>query len=245
MSASGRRSAAPPREARPWPAPCIAKPKYPETPHAPSRRHRRPAAHPRLGLRRAGHRRRPAFGQAHLRDRAARASPAGSSSRSAAARGTATGRSAAPSTPRRSRALAEAELAGDGGQVRFRIARDAGTLDCEGVARRGRGTGECSFSPTRSFAATLAERGIGPPTADEQFSMAMHDIGLDYVDEVRPPELRHADARPSSPRRAITASPSITCAAWAATAIGSAGLRADPDARSWGHARLYRRPRPP
>ena len=81
--------------------------------------------------------------------------------------------------------LSAAELAGDGGPVRFRIARDAGTLDCAGIVRRGRGTGDCSFAADPRFAAALAERGIGRPTADEQFSMAMHDIGLAYVDEVR------------------------------------------------------------
>ncbi len=81
--------------------------------------------------------------------------------------------------------LSPAELAGDGGPVRFRIARDAGTLDCAGMVRRGRGTGDCSFAADPRFAAALAERGIGRPTVDEQFSMAMHDIGLAYVDEVR------------------------------------------------------------
>ncbi|HEX8640958.1 MAG TPA: hypothetical protein VF704_07345 [Allosphingosinicella sp.] len=81
--------------------------------------------------------------------------------------------------------LSPAQLDGSAGPIRFRMARDAGTLDCEGVARRGRGTGECSFHPDPRFAAALAERGISPPTPNEQFSMTMNGIGLDYVDELR------------------------------------------------------------
>ena len=76
------------------------------------------------------------------------------------------------------------QLAGSG-EVRFRIARDAGTLACEGVARRGRGTGECSFLPDARFAATLAERGIGRPSVDEQFSMTLNNIGYAYLDELQ------------------------------------------------------------
>ena len=37
--------------------------------------------------------------------------------------------------------LGQAQLSSDGGPVRFRISRDAGTLDCEGVVRRRHGTG--------------------------------------------------------------------------------------------------------
>ena len=81
--------------------------------------------------------------------------------------------------------LTAGQLAGDGSPVSFRIARDAGTLDCEGVVRRGRGTGDCGFVADPRFAAALAERGVGRPSIDEQFSMAMNDIGLAYVDEVR------------------------------------------------------------
>jgi len=81
--------------------------------------------------------------------------------------------------------LDPARLAGAGGPVAFRIAREAGTLACEGSVGHGRGRGECSFAADPRFAAALAERGIGRPSMDEQFSMTMHDIGLAYVDEVR------------------------------------------------------------
>ena len=78
--------------------------------------------------------------------------------------------------------LTAAQLAGDGGPVSFRIVRDAGTLACEGVARRGRGTGQCTFAASAAFAEALDRRGIGRPSATEQFSMALNDIGYAYVD---------------------------------------------------------------
>ena len=74
--------------------------------------------------------------------------------------------------------------AGDG-PVRFRIVRDAGTIDCDGVARAGRAIGECGFTVDTAFAAMLAERGIGAPNRDQAFSLAMSDIGRTYLDELR------------------------------------------------------------
>ena len=90
--------------------------------------------------------------------------------------------------------LTAAQLAdASGAQVAFRIARDAGSLDCQGIARRGRGTGECAFLPDRAFAAALAKRGYGTAADPQIFSLAMADIGLDYVDELN----RQNYARPT------------------------------------------------
>ena len=58
-------------------------------------------------------------------------------------------------------------LAGDGGPVRFRIAREAGTIECAGVVRGMRGVGDCRFTPDEGFAAELAQRGIGRPVIAE------------------------------------------------------------------------------
>jgi len=77
--------------------------------------------------------------------------------------------------------LTAVELASDNAVVRFRMPRDAGTLECDGVVRHGRGTGACTFAASESFAAALAARGIGRPTPGQQFSMALNDIGLAYV----------------------------------------------------------------
>jgi hypothetical protein len=70
------------------------------------------------------------------------------------------------------------------GPIRFRLARDAGTIDCDGVMRSGRAIGECSFTVDAAFSALLAERGMGAPTRDQAFSMAMSDIGRAYLDEL-------------------------------------------------------------
>lgn len=77
------------------------------------------------------------------------------------------------------------QLSGSSSPVHFRIARDAGALACEGVAYRGRGTGECTFLPDARFAATLASRGMGRPSVDEQFSLTLNNIGYAYLDELQ------------------------------------------------------------
>ena len=70
------------------------------------------------------------------------------------------------------------------GPVRFRLVRDAGTIDCDGVMRAGRAIGECAFSADQAFSALLAERGISAPSRDQSFSMAMSDIGRAYLEEL-------------------------------------------------------------
>jgi hypothetical protein len=81
--------------------------------------------------------------------------------------------------------LGSAQLASEAGApVRFTIARQAGRLDCEGLARRRRGTGECVFSPDASFASELQRRGIGRPTTAQQYQLAVQDVGLPLVEEL-------------------------------------------------------------
>src|SRR3712207_2858735 len=64
--------------------------------------------------------------------------------------------------------LTEAQLAAPAsGQVRFRVDRDAGDFQCEGVARDRRGSGFCDFVADPRFADELARRAIGRPTEAE------------------------------------------------------------------------------
>jgi hypothetical protein len=84
-------------------------------------------------------------------------------------------------------------LAGDGGPIRFRIAREAGTIACEGVARGGRGIGDCRFTPDEGFADELARRGIGRPNSEEQFHLAMAGVGRPLIAELE----RQGYPRPS------------------------------------------------
>lgn len=83
------------------------------------------------------------------------------------------------------RGLTPEQLASESGApVRFRVDRDSGSLDCEGIVRRRRGTGECSFAPDPRFAAALQQRGIGAANPMQLFSMAMGRVGLNYVEEL-------------------------------------------------------------
>jgi len=67
--------------------------------------------------------------------------------------------------------LTAAQLAASGGgPARFRIVRDAGVLDCDGIFRSGRGTGTCRFAANQAYAGELAKRGIARPTADQRSS---------------------------------------------------------------------------
>src|SRR5918912_388793 len=62
-------------------------------------------------------------------------------------------------------------MSATGTQVSFRIVRDAGTLNCEGWFREGNGSGHFTFAPSASFASELQRRGMGAPTAQQQFQM--------------------------------------------------------------------------
>ena len=77
-----------------------------------------------------------------------------------------------------------AQLAGDGTPIRFQIVREAGRFDCEGIARRGRGTGECAFTPDPAFAAALARHGIAAPSRSQSYSLALARVGIALIDEL-------------------------------------------------------------
>jgi beta-lactamase regulating signal transducer with metallopeptidase domain len=80
--------------------------------------------------------------------------------------------------------LTEAQLAGAGGPVQFRITRDAGTLVFEGVLRGGVAGGTFSFTPNPAFPAELVKRGFTKPTAREQYQLARADVGYAFLDEL-------------------------------------------------------------
>ncbi|AMY08914.1 Regulatory protein BlaR1 [Luteitalea pratensis] len=80
--------------------------------------------------------------------------------------------------------LTSAQLA-SGGPIRFVLRRDAGSFGFEGTARDGVAAGVCSFTPSPTFGAELAKRGISGLTPDDQVQLARHDIGLAFVDELR------------------------------------------------------------
>jgi beta-lactamase regulating signal transducer with metallopeptidase domain len=80
--------------------------------------------------------------------------------------------------------LSPAQMTGTS-QVTFSLRRDAGVFHFTGSFRDGAGAGTYTFTPSTTFPAELAARGVGRPTAAEQYELAKHDVGLALVDELR------------------------------------------------------------
>ena len=76
-------------------------------------------------------------------------------------------------------------MSATGGQVRFQLVRDAGTVECEGWFKDGHGSGHFVFKPSAGFAAELTRRGYDAPTSEQQFMMAIHSVDLNLIDELR------------------------------------------------------------
>src|SRR5206468_4957310 len=54
----------------------------------------------------------------------------------------------------------------------------------EGTLRSGVVAGTCTFAPSESFSSELAKRGLGRPTAAQQYALARNDIGFAFLDEL-------------------------------------------------------------
>src|SRR5436190_11180795 len=70
------------------------------------------------------------------------------------------------------------------GPARFRLKRDAGVFEFDGILRKGAGGGTMEFMPSETFGAELAKRGFAKPTRVEQLKMAWHDTGFAFIDEL-------------------------------------------------------------
>lgn len=93
-----------------------------------------------------------------------------------------------------SRAFALSDLQGltpqalaseQGAPVSFRILREAGSFDCNGIVRQARGAGECTFSPDSGFSAALERRGIARPDLHQQYQLAVQNVGSPLLDELK------------------------------------------------------------
>jgi hypothetical protein len=65
--------------------------------------------------------------------------------------------------------------------VTFRITRDAGRFDCEGYLRNGEGAGIFRFTPDGQYASRLQQLGFAGIDPDKQFSMAVHDVSVEFA----------------------------------------------------------------
>lgn len=66
-------------------------------------------------------------------------------------------------------------------RVKFEMARDAGTLVCEGSVRYGSGSGSYTFRPNPDYTAELQRLGYGAPREDDLMSMALIDVSLAFA----------------------------------------------------------------
>ncbi|HKQ53191.1 MAG TPA: hypothetical protein VJT74_12535, partial [Pyrinomonadaceae bacterium] len=79
----------------------------------------------------------------------------------------------------------EQAMSSAGTTVNFQLVRDAGTFNCEGWFKDGNGAGHFVFSANPSFANELKRQGYGTPSADQQFSMALHEVSLAFIAELK------------------------------------------------------------
>ncbi|HKS40374.1 MAG TPA: hypothetical protein VJX74_07140, partial [Blastocatellia bacterium] len=65
--------------------------------------------------------------------------------------------------------LNPALMQGNGSPVQFQIVREAGTLNCEGWFKQGKGSGHFTFASNAAFVSELRKRNYGAPTEAQLF----------------------------------------------------------------------------
>jgi hypothetical protein len=68
--------------------------------------------------------------------------------------------------------------------VHFVVRRDAGTIDFNGSAGDGVGSGRFTFSPSSAYRDAMAKRGYDIPNVREQLAALTLDISLSYTDAI-------------------------------------------------------------
>src|SRR5688572_12570681 len=81
------------------------------------------------------------------------------------------------------RGLSSGEMEAARADVRFELARDAGTLRFEGRFLEGAGAGHFTFVPSEEFAAAVRER-WGNLDAEKLFALAVHDVSRAFLREL-------------------------------------------------------------
>ncbi|HTC29716.1 MAG TPA: hypothetical protein VK702_03255 [Candidatus Acidoferrum sp.] len=81
--------------------------------------------------------------------------------------------------------LTRDQLQAASSNVRFDVAREAGTLHCTGTAAHGSAGGTFSFSPSSSFSDALAARGISRPDDVQQLRLTMANATIAFIDMLR------------------------------------------------------------
>ena len=68
--------------------------------------------------------------------------------------------------------------------LRFAVVREAGRLDCSGIAGSARASGNCGFTPDAGFVQLLESRGIGRPNREQAFGLMALDVRRSLIDAV-------------------------------------------------------------
>lgn len=88
--------------------------------------------------------------------------------------------------------LTQSQIAGDSA-VKFSIAREAGTIECEGAFAAGKGSGTYRFTPNQNFIAAMKSRGFdfeklsskgSAETDDKLFAAAMINVTTPLADDL-------------------------------------------------------------
>jgi hypothetical protein len=88
-------------------------------------------------------------------------------------------------SPAQLRGLTPEQMASGGTNVQFQIVRDAGTFNCEGYFKNGRGSGSFTFAGNPDFVAELRRRSYEAPTEEQLFKLAMSGAGIALLDELQ------------------------------------------------------------
>jgi hypothetical protein len=81
--------------------------------------------------------------------------------------------------------LTPAQLSVSRSPAHFEIARDAGVFHCEGTTGYGRGSGSYTFTASPAFSQEMQTFGYGSVTEGQALHMALYDVGLPFVRELR------------------------------------------------------------
>src|SRR5271169_329798 len=70
------------------------------------------------------------------------------------------------------------------GDVDFSLGREAGTVSFHGTFRDGKGSGFFTFQENDQFTRDLMTLGFAKPDNEEEFSLALHGVGINYIKQL-------------------------------------------------------------
>ncbi len=81
--------------------------------------------------------------------------------------------------------LTREQAFGPRAEVNFRIAREAGTFQCEGFFKEGRGAGQWTLTTSPNFVSAMRARGYDNLSEDDLFTAAVVDVRVKTVDDLK------------------------------------------------------------